>query len=65
MRFTKPLSCRLGAFSCTAVCRGFAVLQLSYGSELNSFCYDGQFKNKRKTLNLSSLRCKKRKGYLS
>lgn len=37
MRFTKPLCCSIGAFSCTAVCRGFAVLQLSYGSELNSF----------------------------
>ena len=28
MRFTKPLSCRLGAFSCTAVYRGFAVLHI-------------------------------------
>ena len=37
----------------------------AYGSELNSFCYEERFKNKRKTLNLSSLRCKKRKGYLS
>lgn len=34
MRFTKPLSCRFGAFSCTAVKR-FAVLQLPYGSEPN------------------------------
>ena len=36
MRFIKPLCCSIGAFSCTAVKR-FAVLQLSYGSELNSF----------------------------
>ena len=64
MRFTKPLCCSIGAFSCTAVKR-FVVLQLSYGSELNSFWYEEQFRNKREALNLSSLRCEKRKDYLS